>query len=132
MYRERTTAYLRIPFEIANPLSVTSLNLDVRYDDGFAAWINGVSVASGNLRNGELDWNSTAPSSRPDRQAVEFTTFDLREHSGALVEGRNILALQGLNRATSNRDFLLQVRLRGEESEILKPSGYYFRVRVAE
>ena len=132
MYRERATAYLRIPFEITNPAAITSLSLDVRYDDAFAAWINGVPVARGNTRDGELDWSSTAPSSRPDSQAVEYATFDLGDYSGLLRAGGNILALQGLNRSTSNRDFLLQVRMRGAESEILRPSGYYFRVRVVE
>tara|TARA_B100001057_G_scaffold173529_1_gene174205 strand:- start:3989 stop:7102 length:3114 start_codon:yes stop_codon:yes gene_type:complete len=132
MYRERATAYLRIPFEITNPAAITSLSLDVRYDDAFAAWINGVPVARGNTSDGELDWSSTAPSSRPDSQAVEYAAFDLGDYSGALRAGGNILALQGLNRSTSNRDFLLQVRMRGNESEILRPSGYYFRVRVVE
>ena len=56
----------------------------------------------------------------------------LGAYSEALRTGRNILALQGVNRASTNRDFLLQVRLRGEESELLKPSGYHFRVRVVE
>ena len=132
MYRERATAYLRLPFEITNPAAITSLSLDVRYDDAFAAWINGVPVARGNTRDGELDWSSTAPSSRPDIQAVEYATFNLGDYSGVLRAGGNILALQGLNRSTSNRDFLLQVRMRGDESEILRPSGYYFRVRVVE
>jgi len=132
MYRERATAYLRLPFEVTNPSAITSLSLDVRYDDAFAAWLNGIPVARGNTRDGDLDWSSTAPSSRPDSQAVEYVTFDLGNYSGALRPGRNILALQGMNRSTSNRDFLLQVRMRGDESEILRPSGYYFRVRVVE
>ena len=132
MYRERATAYLRLPFEVTNPSAITSLSLDVRYDDAFAAWLNGIPVARGNTRDGDLDWSSTAPSSRPDSQAVEYVTFDLGNYSGALRPGRNILALQGVNRSTSNRDFLLQVRMRGDESEILRPSGYYFRVRVVE
>ncbi len=132
MYRERATAYLRLPFEVTNPSVITSLSLDVRYDDAFAAWLNGIPVARGNTRDGDLDWSSTAPSSRPDSQAVEYVTFDLGNYSGALRPGRNILALQGMNRSTSNRDFLLQVRMRGDESEILRPSGYYFRVRVVE
>ena len=108
------------------------LVLEVRYDDGFAAWLNGVPVARDNVRSGVLDWNSSAPSSRPDSQAVVFNEFDLGSYSEALRTGRNILALQGVNRSSTNRDFLLQVRLRGEESELLKPLGYYFRVRVVE
>ena len=106
--------------------------VEVRYDDGFAAWVNGVPVARDNVPGGELSWNSSAPSSRPDSQAVRFNVFDLGAYAGTLRKGRNILALQGLNRASTNRDFLLQARLSGEEGELLMPPGHYFRVRVVE
>ncbi len=132
MYRNHPTAFLRLPFDVENPLVVTSLVMELRYDDGFAAWLNGVPVASDNAPNGSLQWDSSAPSSRPDSRAVDFNAFDLNDHISDLRVGRNILALQGLNRSSTNRDFLLQARLRGEEGELLMPSGYYFRVRVVE
>ncbi|MDP7107303.1 MAG: hypothetical protein QGH41_09505, partial [Roseibacillus sp.] len=132
MYRNHPTAYLRLPFNVDNPFLIVSLKLEVRYDDGFAAWLNGVPVARDNVPEGALSWNSLAPSSRPDSQAVSFNEFDLGAYAGTLRKGRNILALQGLNRASTNRDFLLQARLSGEESELLMPSGHYFRVRVVE
>jgi hypothetical protein len=132
MYRTHATAYLRLPFNVDNPFLIVSLKLEVRYDDGFAAWLNGVPVARDNVPEGALSWNSLAPSSRPDSQAVSFNEFDLGAYAGTLRKGRNILALQGLNRASTNRDFLLQARLSGEESELLMPSGHYFRVRVVE
>jgi hypothetical protein len=132
MYRNHPTACLRLPFNVDNPSVVTSLVLELRYDDGFAAWLNGVPVAGDNLPNGSLSWNSSAPSSRPDSRAVDFNAFDLSDNVSNLQAGRNILALQGLNRSSTNRDFLLQARLRGEEGELLMPSGYYFRVRVVE
>ena len=132
MYRNHPTAYLRLPFNVDNPLQIISLKLEVRYDDGFAAWVNGVPVARDNVPGGELSWNSLAPSSRPDSQAVSFNVFDLGAYADTLRKGRNILALQGLNRASTNRDFLLQARLSGEEGELLMPPGHYFRVRVVE
>ncbi|MCH2064829.1 MAG: FG-GAP-like repeat-containing protein [Roseibacillus sp.] len=132
MYRNHPTACLRLPFNVDNPAVVTSLVMELRYDDGFAAWLNGVPVAGDNLPNGSLSWNSSAPSSRPDSRAVDFNAFDLGDNVSNLQAGRNILALQGLNRSSTNRDFLLQARLRGEEGELLMPSGYYFRVRVVE
>ncbi len=132
MYESHPTAYLRLPFTVENPLLVTRLVLKVRYDDGFAAWLNGVSVASDNVPAGNLGWESSAPASRPDNWAVEFNSFDLQSHVGALQAGRNILAVQGLNRRTSNRDFLLQLELTGEVAALLPARAYYLRVRVAE
>src|SRR6185503_14485529 len=42
------TAYIRLPFEIANPTNVSALTLRLRYDDGFVASINGGEVLRAN------------------------------------------------------------------------------------
>jgi hypothetical protein len=49
-----------------------------------------------------------------------------------LRPGANILALQGLNRSITSRDFLLQPELIGMVSEIIESEEYYFRVRVVD
>ena len=132
MYRRHSTAYLRLPFVVENPLLLTGLVLRVRYDDGFAAWLNGIPVASDNVPEGPLGWESSAPASRPDDWAVNLNPFDLRSHLGALRAGRNILAIQGLNRRSSNLDFLVQAELIGQVSAALSPAAYFFRVRMVE
>src|SRR5688572_15559709 len=43
-----TTLYLRRTFTVANPASITDLQLRTTVDDGFVAWINGTRVASTN------------------------------------------------------------------------------------
>src|SRR5207249_823425 len=42
-----STVYLRVPFTASNPASLQSLTLRIRYDDGFAAYLNGQEVARG-------------------------------------------------------------------------------------
>jgi hypothetical protein len=64
--------------------------------------------------------------------AVDFADIDLTAHLGSLLPGANILAMQGLNRTSTNRDFLLQPELIGMESDIIESEEYYFRVRVVD
>lgn len=131
MYQRRASAFVRVPFTVTNAAEVTSLTLRVRYDDGFAAWLNGVKVADDNAI-ANPNWQSAATATRQDNIAVGFADFDLTPHLGSLRSGDNILALQGLNRTTNNRDFLLQPELVGEQGNLLETDEFYFRVRVVE
>ena len=54
-----SSAYLRLPFTVTNAAAISSLTLRVRYDDGFAACLNGALVASANAP-ATLDWDSSA------------------------------------------------------------------------
>ena len=40
-----STAYARVPFTIANTAELDSLSLEVQYNDGFVAYLNGTEVA---------------------------------------------------------------------------------------
>ncbi|MFP6864470.1 MAG: hypothetical protein VCA35_00905, partial [Roseibacillus sp.] len=131
MYEMHPTAYLRIPFTVDQPARLTSLTLRLRYDDGFAGWLNGEPIASDNAP-GSPTWESRATGTRSDQLAVDFADIDLTAHLGSLLPGANILAMQGLNRTSSNRDFLLQPELIGMVSEIIESEEYYFRVRVVD
>ena len=41
----RTSAYVRVPFTVTDKDQLTSLSLDLRYDDGFIAYLNGREIA---------------------------------------------------------------------------------------
>lgn len=131
MYEMHPTAYLRIPFTVDQPARLTSLTLRLRYDDGYAGWLNGEPIASDNAP-GSPTWESTATGTRSDQLAVDFADIDLTAHLGSLLPGANILAMQGLNRTSTNHDFLLQPELIGMVSEIIESEEYYFRVRVVD
>ena len=112
MYNVNGSCYIRIPFlftaEDANDLA--GLTLQVRYDDGFVAYINGVEVARDRF-TGAPQWNSVASGSHSDAEAVYFTDFNITDHAELLREGDNLLALHGLNASTTSSDFLISVKL---------------------
>lgn len=110
MLGSNSTAYVRIPFTVADPGAFGSLKLLVRYDDGFAAFLNGYRIASSNAPTA-LSWNSAATQPHPDAEAVQWESFDVSAALPYLQPGSNVLAVQGLNIAATNTDFLLQVQL---------------------
>jgi hypothetical protein len=87
-----------------------SLALNVRYDDGFIAYINGDEVLRA-LFTGTPAWNSQASSNHDDALAVNFESFDISDYISSLNQGNSILAIHGLNTPTTSSDFLISVEL---------------------
>jgi hypothetical protein len=111
MYARQATCYIRIPFTLSqDPAKLSGVQLRVRYDDGFVAWINGVEVARRNLM-AEPVWNSAAEASNLDIDAIELETISLPDAQDCLRTGQNVLAIQGLNDGTTSSDFLLSAML---------------------
>ena len=110
MYGTNASAYVRIPFMVTSPATVQGLLLRMKYDDGFAAWINGVPVATGNAP-ASVQYFSTATANRPDSEAITFEDFDATVAAGSLLPGQNVLAIQGLNVSTTNIDYLVSAEL---------------------
>ncbi len=113
MYRSNATAYVRIPFNLVEANAFDSLQLLMRYDDGFVAYLNGHLIASTNVP-ATLAWNSAATQRHLDSQAVQWSTFDVSDARQWLQPGGNVLAIQALNIAPSNTDFLMQAELVGQ------------------
>ena len=105
MLNVNASVLTRTPF--AAPFLPYHPVLNVTYDDGFVAWINGVEVARRNAPE-EPGWNSTATDSQSAVVSIPLDAFTsaLRSH--------NILAIQGLNRAAGDPDFLLKASITGE------------------
>ncbi|MGD0519474.1 MAG: LamG-like jellyroll fold domain-containing protein, partial [Thermoguttaceae bacterium] len=104
-----SSVFIRIPFTVTDINAYTSLKFTIRYNDGFVAWINGVQVAAVNSPT-TLAWNSAATAiSSPGREQVITITVT----SGMLRAGTNILAIQGLNNAVSDANFLIMPQLDG-------------------
>ncbi|UCG56738.1 MAG: lamin tail domain-containing protein [Phycisphaerales bacterium] len=115
LYAKNSTCYVRIPFIVANT-DLSDMTLDVRYDDGFIAYLNGAEILRLNFdADASPKWNSAAGSSRSDTSAVNFQSFDVSDHSGLLRKGSNVLAIHGLNRSASDPDFLISVKLTANE-----------------
>ncbi|MFN0126645.1 MAG: chitobiase/beta-hexosaminidase C-terminal domain-containing protein [Verrucomicrobiales bacterium] len=106
MYEIRPTAYVRVPFTIQDPSKVRAVELRMKYDDGFDAFINGVKVASRYMVD-EAQWNSFATDNRIDALNDRYETIDIEAAIGALVPGQNVLAIQGCNFTSNGLDFLI-------------------------
>lgn len=102
--------FVRIPFTVATTNQLNYLMLRVRFDDGFAAFLNGQLVASANAPTA-LAWNSLATAGNSDSAAVQFREFDVSAFVGALHPGENVLAIQGLNITPDSSDFLFDAEL---------------------
>lgn len=95
-------AYIRLRMEIPDPTSVEKITLRMRYDDGFAAFVNGQWVASGNApAANSLAFNSFSLGVHNPNTSEEFNLSSAIPH---LVEGTNILAIHGLNESATSSD----------------------------
>ena len=88
------------------------LTLRVKYEDGFAAFLNGQKVASRNAP-ATLLWNSTADSNRPNEQSSVFESISITEYKSYLQTGTNVLAIQALNDNKNDGEFLILPELTG-------------------
>ena len=114
-----TSVYIRVPFEVSDPSTVTNLTLKMKYDDGFVAYLNDILVADANAPGG-LTWNSEATGNHSDGEAVTFLDWDITSFVNRLTVGTNVLAIHGLNDGLTSSDMLITVELRG--TRITDPS----------
>ncbi|KKM02112.1 hypothetical protein LCGC14_1787700, partial [marine sediment metagenome] len=117
------SAYMRIPFTVAEGADYGTLALQRKYDDGFIAYINGVKVAERNAP-GSPAWNSAATAEQLDDDALVFETIGVTDYTSALVEGDNILAIHALNTGAADTDLLALPELEG--MNVLSTTHRYF------
>ncbi len=105
MRGENTSVYIRIEFEISDPLVFDLLTLRMKYDDGFVAYLNGTQVAAPNAP-ASPEWNSQATSGH-EASVAEYEDLDVTEFVTALRAGKNVLAIHGLNNSLTSSDMLI-------------------------
>lgn len=121
MYNRIATCYIRIPFSVVgSPDRFRFMTLNIRYDDGFVAYINGVEVARRNFA-GRPSSTSSAAASHPDSDAVRFEAIDVSAHLDLLQQGGNLLAIQGVNSSAASPDFLISAELIARSEEESPP-----------
>lgn len=89
-----SSVYFRKAFDVGDPSAYRSLVLEVRYDDGFNAWLNGVHVAAANVPSEAPPHDAVAPSAVEN---ANFEEFALPRPADCLARGRNVLAVHLLN-----------------------------------
>ncbi|MCA9215462.1 MAG: lamin tail domain-containing protein, partial [Planctomycetales bacterium] len=99
------SVYIRMPFEMPADLQSDTLILQMRYEDGFIAYLNGTEIVRVNAPDNAA-WNSEATASNSDRNAVSYENFSLDEHVNLLKPGQNLLAIHGMNQTVTGNDSL--------------------------
>lgn len=102
--------YQRIQFQVANPATISKLILNVDYDDGFIAYLNGVEIARSFMSgSGQPAYNATASGLHeavmyqggyPDQYELSQT-----QTASLLLTGTNVLCIQTHNESAGSSDF---------------------------
>lgn len=116
MYEENGSAFARVPFSLTGTQldAIDQLRLDMKAEDGFVAYLNGVRVASLEAPS-PLNWDSLSEASTRDSDAIQFVAYNLSPFIDELKVGTNILAFHLLNQSESSSDLLCMPRLVGVE-----------------
>jgi hypothetical protein len=116
------SVFVRKEFLITNLQDITELVLSIDYDDGFVAFINGKEIARSNLgaSGSNVAYNQVTGSFT--REATMYSggnpeNFRITDPGSVLVNGINVLAIQGHNSSAGSSDFslipMLSLGLRG-------------------
>ena len=98
MLNVNPSAYLRVPFTVADPYDLTLLTLSLRYDDGFVAYLNGTEVLRRNAP-ATLGWNSSATSTHQAGTLAEDFEGQAANYAVACY---GVLPTPGLHAADTN------------------------------
>ena len=119
-----STAMIRIPFTAANPAGVNRLALDMQFNDGFVAFLNGAEVARRNV-DGDVTFDSVATEAH---SPTVVENIDISQHVGLLQPGvnANVLAIHALNASAGDGDFVISPRLEATSLSSLTEIKRYF------
>ena len=128
MINNYTTFYIRKNFVINNTDDVDQLKLTMDYDDGFVVWINGKEIWKMNVPN-NYAYNSGAIN---PHEFGEWSGLIIDKKDLSLINGQNLISVQGFNLSKNSSDFYLNVKLEGikklPETDPVTcnmPSGFY-------
>jgi len=108
-YRTRSV-FVRQTFTVTDLSKIEEIIFHADYDDGFAAYINGIEIARGNITGGAFPPYSAGVIN--DREAELYKgivppKFTLKNVMELLVEGENVLAVQVHNVNTNSSDLTI-------------------------
>jgi hypothetical protein len=126
-----TTLYMRVSFELDDTQGIESLLLQMFYEDGFVAYLNGTEVVRSPTMGGAPGippaYNSTCSNRSPE--PTSYDSFNITSFAGQLVEGRNWLAIHGVNTNLSSSDFVMSARFvatrSGEDNVLVEEGGQW-------
>ena len=96
-----TTVYLRRKFRVSDPSNLSTGTFEVRADDGYVAWLNGVEIANLNKPTSTLRYSSK--STKSNSEPIMWHKTTLQNIGGIVEKGWNVLSIMLLN-STSTSD----------------------------
>ncbi len=111
MQTKYLTVYLRKSFTLDDPALVTRLMLNVQYDDGFAAYLNGVEIGRPGMPAEAL--RNTTPALDHEYTVSTFNQNIPPAGLKALKAGMNLLAVEMHNSSLNSSDLVFIPRLNG-------------------
>ena len=122
----KSSTFQRIEFDVDDPSIIGAMSLNMQYDDGFVAYLNGARVAAAN-NPAITTWQSNATQARADNLAVVPQTFDIGSGSSLLQAGTNVLAIHGLNVSDNSSDMLIRPQLSAVVNDTTPIDAGYYR-----
>jgi hypothetical protein len=120
-----SSVFVRVRFDLAEPLpNYDFLTLNIQYDDGFVAYLNGVEIARAATR-GEprVPLTITALAARTHNAKIDaYESFDVSSYRHLLQPGANVLAIHAVNASPTNPDLLIRPEL---------AAGWFARATIA-
>ena len=104
------SVFIRKEFIINDLQDISDMVLSIDYDDGFVAYINGYEIARSNLGSvgSIVTYNQNAASREAEMYGGGYpVNYQIADPSGLLVEGVNVLAIEGHNTGSGSSDFSL-------------------------
>ena len=96
--------FIRREFEIPKGADLKGLGLVINYDDGFVVHANGRRLFSSNSVTVDEKTGETTVTNH-EANGAEF--FSLTEYASVFREGKNVIAIEGLNTNVESSDFTL-------------------------
>ena len=119
MQNVNPSAFVRVAFNVADPAAFPVLNLTMRWNDGYVAWLNGTQIASFAAPAAPL-FDSAA--TQAHSAGAPFVTA-VANPGAVLRAGTNVLAIQALNNSPGNAIFSALPALDGSNTT-LSTGGY--------
>jgi hypothetical protein len=108
MRNNYVAVYLRKTFSVSAFAPDAVVELVIDYDDGFVAYLNGQEVKRQRIASGPVTHETTASS----HEAGSPEIYTLGTVAEVLIDGINVLAIEGHNISKSSSDFSLSPSLR--------------------
>ncbi|MBN1844101.1 MAG: CotH kinase family protein, partial [Sedimentisphaerales bacterium] len=125
MVGNSTSVYCRIEFENDGEQTPEELELQMRYDDGFIAYLNGGAVEL--VRSSNITNDTPGSASAGNHEASSaYEIFNVTGKLSRLQTGTNVLAIHGINISLTSSDMLVMPRLIGKIPDDTVPTGLWY------